>query len=242
MSADFVISQWGAWAPGLSCREDWQSWCSGLGPTESNRLEATVAVPKMLQRRLSPLARAVFTALGQCVGEDERLPTVFSSSHGELSRSLEMLEMIDAGDEISPAAFSLSVHNAISGLYSIAYRNRQEMSVIAPGREGMAAGFIEGLGLLNEGAEKVALVFYDEPVPSFYPIEPFRLDAGLLCALAMKIELKGRGMPLRLSRSLKSGNDGEHAVQLSAFIRFLLAEERSMIMGNQGHCWRWDKL
>ena len=57
-----------------------------------------------------------------------------------------MMEMIEAGEEISPTAFSLSVHNAIAGLFSMARRNNTQSTVVAPGEEGMAPAFIEALG------------------------------------------------------------------------------------------------
>lgn len=239
---DFVLGKWGAWAPGLNCQDDWKAWYDGLRSVQAEQPDVPPTVPKMLQRRLSPLARVVFNAAEQCLFEGEKLPTVFSSAHGELCKSLEMLKAIQANDELSPAAFSLSVHNAISGLYSIAYANRQEITVIAPGFEGIAPAFIEGLGLLHEGAEAVALMLYDEPIADFYPVSPFNLDAQFPCALSLKITLNGDGLPLRLSRLSESREDGEHSVQLLAFLRFLLSEDQSLTMGNQGHSWKWDKI
>lgn len=240
--SDFVLSHWGAWAPDLDCQDDWRAWCGGTRSIQAEQADVPLSVPKMLQRRLSPLARAVFNAANQCLAEGEKLPTVFSSAHGEVCKSLEMLKAIQAGDELSPAVFSLSVHNAISGLYSIAYANQQEMTVIAPGLEGIAPAFIEGLGLLHEGADQVRLVLYDEPIADFYPVSPFNLNAEFPCALSLKIVLKGDGLPLRFYRSSESRDDGEHPVQLLAFLKFLLAEGKSLKLGNQGHSWRWDKI
>lgn len=239
--SDFILINWGAWAPGLRCRDDWKAWCSGARSIQAEQPDAPLRVPKMLLRRLSPLAKAIFNASEQCLAEGEKLPAVFSSAHGEVSKSLEMLKAVDAGDELSPTAFGLSVHNAISGLYSIAYENRQEMTVIAPGLEGIAPAFIEGLGILHEGADQVQLVLYDEPIADFYPLSPFNLDAEFPCALSLKIALTGEGLPLRLMRSSDSRDDGEHPVQLLAFLRFVLAKDKSLTLGNQGHCWKWEK-
>ena len=85
----------------------------------------------MLQRRLSPLAKAVFHSADKCTVTGEQIPTVFSSSHGEICKSLEMLKAIQAGDEVSPAAFSLSVHNAIAGFSLLSYSNQREITVVA---------------------------------------------------------------------------------------------------------------
>lgn len=199
-------------------------------------------VPKMLKRRLSPLAKVVFSAVSQCL--DERfmlIPTVFSSSHGELAKSFAMMEMLEAGEEISPTAFSLSVHNAIAGLFSMAWHNKLQCTVIAPGEEGMAPAFIEALGLLQEGAEHVLVVFYDEPVVDFYPSAPFRLSAEERCALVLRISKSGAGQALTMSSSPLSAREGEQPVQLPAFIGFLAGDEAKLTFKTPRHSWCWEK-
>lgn len=230
---DFILCQWAAWAPGLDSRDSRLLAFSDIA--------VPARVPKMLQRRLTPLARAVFNVAERCVENGKTLPVVFSSAHGEICKSLAMLKTIQAGEELSPTAFSLSVHNAIAGLFSIAYRNSQEITVIAPGQEGIAPAFIEALGMLHEGAEEVLMILYDEPIDDFYPTAPFKLNAAFPCALALRIALTGNGLALQLRRSPESRDDGEHPVQLPAFLNFLLAQERSLSLGNQGHSWTWHK-
>jgi len=181
-------------------------------------------VPKMLRRGLTPLAKAVFSVAGQCVEGGAKLPVVFSSAHGEICKSLAMLKTIQASHELSPTAFSLSVHNAIASLFSIAYRNNQEITVIAPGQE---------------GADEVLIILYDEPIADFYPIAPFNLNAAFPCVLALRIVLSG--LPLQIFHRAESRDDGEYPVQLLMFLRFLLAEEQSLSLGSQGHSWTWHK-
>jgi hypothetical protein len=230
---DFILCQWSAWAPGLDSKD--------------NRLiepgNATVpeGAPKMLQRRLTPLARAVFNVAAPCIAHRKMLPVVFSSAHGEICKSLVMLKAIQAGEELSPTAFSLSVHNAIAGLFSIAYGNSQEITVIAPGQEGIAPAFIEALGILHEGADEVLMVLYDEPIADFYPTAPFKLNVDFPCALALKIALNGDGQIMAFCPSTQPRDDGEHPVQLLALIKFLLSDELSLQLGNQGHSWIWHK-
>ena len=199
-------------------------------------------VPKILQRRLSPLARAVFNAAEGCIDSDTTLPIVFSSAHGEVNKSLEMLKSMQSGEEVSPTAFSLSVHNAISGLFSIAYANHQEITVIAPGQDGIASAFIEALGLLQEhNTNEVLMVLYDEPLSDFYPSLPFALNAPTICALALRISLTGNGLPLRFCRSSAHRDDGEHALQILSFLKFLVADDKSLVLGNHRHSWEWLK-
>jgi hypothetical protein len=239
---DFVLNDWNAWAPGLNGKEDWQAWRCSTPIFSWNPAKIPDFIPKLQQRRLSPLARAAFNAIGACLKPGETLPTVFSSAHGEVGKALEMLQTIQAGEALSPTAFSLSVHNAIAGLYSIAYRNQQEITVIAPGLEGMAPAFVEALGLLHEGAEKVLVIFYDEPIAEFYPVAPFKLNAEFTCALALRLSLSGEGMPLRLSRVPECREEGEQPLQLPVFIDFLLSDKSRGDNAFQGRGWRWEKI
>jgi hypothetical protein len=222
---DFIVCNWSAWCPDLDVSDN------RLITTDN--ITVPVCVPKMLQRRLSPLARAVFSVADACIA-GEALPVVFSSAHGELGKSLAMLQAIQAGEELSPTAFSLSVHNAIAGLFSIAYQNHQEITVIASGQEGIAPAFIDALGILQEGAAAVLIIFYDEPIADFYPTAPFNLNA-VPCVLALRIALSGEGLPLSLCRAVESREAGEHSVQLLAFLKFLLADAHAL---NLGH-WTW---
>lgn len=242
MTIDFVLRNWNAWAPGMNCHEDWRKWHDHQTFAQAEKAAIPATVPKTLQRRLSPLGRAVFNAVDGCIDSDKSLPIVFSSAHGEVNKSLEMLKSMQKGEEVSPTAFSLSVHNAISGLFSIAYANHQEITVIAPGQDGIAPAFIEALGLLQEHrADEVLMVLYDEPLSDFYPSLPFALNAPTLCALALKISLTGNGLPLRFCRSAAHRDDGEHALQMLSFLKFLVADDKSLALGNHRHSWEWYK-
>jgi hypothetical protein len=199
-------------------------------------------VPAMLRRRLSPLARTALCAAIDCLENDAPIPMVFSSTHGEQAKSFAMLEMLQAGEEISPAAFSLSVHNAVAGLFSIALGNKLQSTVLAPGEDGLAPGFIEALGLLEEGAPEVLIVFYDEPVVPFYPTAPYQLSVDGRYALALRVGITGVGLPLLFYPSPEVGADGEQPLQVPAFIRFLDEPIRQLKIRTPRHSWCWEKV
>lgn len=231
MQQDFIIKQWAVWPNSIID-----------GDPESSRAPDFLSeVPILLKRRLTPLARAVFSAANRCLDGDGALPLVFSSAHGELAKSFAMMEQLAVGEEISPTAFSLSVHNAIAGLFSMAWRNQLQSTAIAPGEEGMAPAFIEALGLLQEGAEQVLLVFYDEPVVVFYPTAPYKLSTELRSALALRIARTGQGMGMRFSIDAASGDDGEQPWQLPAFIHFLSDAQTTLTLRTPRHGWCWEK-
>jgi hypothetical protein len=248
---NFVIQAWNAW----TLMADNQQIKSLNTPNPSysgfGQSYAPLTLPKLLQRRLSPIAKAVFNVAFRCLDTDEKLAIVFSTSHGEVNKTLGMLIGMVGGEGISPTAFSLSVHNAISGLFSIASQNHQEISVLAPGQDGIAPAFLEALGVLQEQAianqsqnpqtNSVLMVFYDEPLADFYPRLPDSLKAQGSCALAIKIALTGVGLPMTLASSSTQANAGEHALQTFAFLDFLQSDTKSLQLGNHRHSWVWQK-
>jgi beta-ketoacyl synthase-like protein len=231
MDLVFVVQQWAIWPP---MQQD---------KTQDEIFQAKLLarIPPMLKRRLSPLARTVFCAAIQCMTEQDCIPTVFSSSHGELAKSFAMLEQIEAGEDISPTMFSLSVHNAIAGMFSIVFHNQMQTTVVAPGEDGLAPAFIEALGLLNEGADEVLLIFYDEPLVPFYPAEPFKLTTDTRLALALKLTQRGQGEYIQLTKTNLVAQGVEQPLQVPLFADFLNTNQRVLEFNTPRHGWCWRK-
>ena len=231
MNQHFVIRKWSVW-PQLQ-KDD--------GDDSLTEKELLSSIPKMLKRRLSPLAKIVFCAASQCLDQKQTIPTIFSSTHGELAKSFKMMELIEQGEDISPTAFSLSVHNSIAGLFSMAYKNKSQSTVVAPGEEGIAAAFVEAVGLLAEGQGEVLMVLYDEPLEKFYPSEPFKLTVKSSIAVALHIAKSGTGIPVQFSCTSGTGDDGEQPLQVALLIDFLTGTETSLLIKTPRHCWCWEK-
>lgn len=233
MPLEFAIQTWAVWPPlALLNGQD-------LGKMQDKLL---AFVPNNLKRRLSPLAKTVFCAIRQCENINDCIPVVFSSTHGELARSLEMIKLLEAGEDISPTSFSLSVHNAIAGLFSIVYGNTSEVTVLASGEDGIASAFLEALGILQEGEPDVLMVFYDEPLPEFYPAEPFQLSTDSSCAVALKISKDKVGMAIQFSRGEQCGYDGEQPIQLPLLVQFLSGSCPQLQVKTPRQSWHWQKL
>lgn len=229
MHQDFIVKNWGIWPP-LKQRTN---------VITQNQLLSSI--PKMLKRRLSPLAQIVFCAASQCIDKNTDIPTIFSSTHGELAKSFNMMKIIETGEEISPTAFSLSVHNSIAGLFSMAYANKAQCTVVAPGEDGISAAFIEAAGLLQEGIDGVLIILYDEPLEPFYPSAPYHLTASASRAIALSISKSGTGIPLHFSHIKKTGNDGEQPLQIPLLIDFLSTSQKKLIINTPRHGWCWEK-
>ncbi len=230
MPLKFNIDQWSVWPPLTS-------------PTEASGLleERLSHLPKLLKRRLSPLAKTVFASVIPCLGDQAAsIPVVFSSSHGELERSLNMMQDIENGEAVSPTAFSLSVHNAIAGLFAIAFGNKLESTVIAPGDEGIVAALLESLAMLEEGLSKVIIVFYDAPLPAFYPYEPFKLNDLKTQAISLCLSQNYQNLQFELNRVDMSGESElaqEQASQLPLLIDFLMHQQTDLYLPNARYGW-----
>ncbi|MFS2157730.1 beta-ketoacyl synthase chain length factor [Pseudomonas sp. Pseusp122] len=181
----FNIAQWRAWAPGLASVEQWQQWCQQ--PTHLHNSDEAPDVsflPAMQRRRLGRLARMAF-AVGWPLAEGhERLPLVFVSRHGETPRTFEILCDVANSEPLSPTQFSLSVHNAVIGLWSILRGETSEMTALAADGDGLEHGVFEAAALLAEGAAAVLLIITEEQPPQAYSqwIDdvPFPYAVGLL--------------------------------------------------------------
>lgn len=229
MQQPFIIQSWSVWPPLAA---------EAVAKSEKELLQA---VPKMFKRRLSPLAKTVFCAALSCETETSNLPIIFSSSHGELAKSLAMMETIEAGEEVSPTLFSLSVHNAIAGLFSIAFNNKNQITVLAAGEEGMAPAFIEALGLFQEGEKELLLILYDEPLPDFFPSKPYQVSSET-CAIALKLTVAGTGQKISFNQTPESANEGEQPIQLPQFIKFLSSPSLQQLkIKTPRHGWLWKK-
>lgn len=130
----------------------------------------------MLRRRASPAGKiALDTAYAAYPlsprpegADDNDIPLVFASRHGECARSVELLQELVAGSALSPTSFSLSVHNANVGLFSIARGMRGNGIAVAAGASTVEHALIEACGLLADGAAQVLVVMADGPLPSVF--------------------------------------------------------------------------
>ena len=123
MGLAFQIAKCVAWAPGMGTEQDWALWqAKEIGFSTEITLPKLQTIPAMQRRRLSPFAKvSLHCALEASDHHQGDLPCVFSSRHGDLNRTTKLIENVANQEELSPTQFGLSVHNAVSGLYSIMY-------------------------------------------------------------------------------------------------------------------------
>src|SRR5262249_40026680 len=164
----FSIASYAAWAPKMETKEAWIEWANTNHPIRGELAAPVQAMPPMLRRRAGFLGKMALEVAYQCLGERIDVPTVFSSRHGEASRSVDLLLDLAKGVPLSPASFGLSVHNATGGLFSIARGDHASHIALAAGTSTVEHAIIEACGLLAEGESAVMLAAYDCPLPHPY--------------------------------------------------------------------------
>jgi len=182
----FDIDQWQAWAPGRTCQDDWLRWAQSGSWEDDPEAQPDVSfLPAMQRRRLSRLARMVFSVAYPLAKDQPPMPLVYASRHGETTRNFSLLSDLANEQPLSPTQFSLSVHNAIGGLWSIFQSDPSEMTALAAEGDGLEHAVLEATLLLNEGAPAVLLVIAEETPPDAY--RPWIDDTNGPYALALRL-------------------------------------------------------
>ena len=187
MQLRFNICSWGAWSPRYQQPQDWRHWQSSDDVQSSSLPDAPklARVPAMKRRRYSALTKMQLEAAFQADAPNS-CRTIFSSRHGELHRTIGLLDNIVEKEPLSPIAFSQSVHNTASGIYSILTDNRAPSTSIAAGEESLPQALIEAYAQLHEDPTPILLVFGDQPVPDIYT--HFVDEIGLPLSLALVLK------------------------------------------------------
>lgn len=181
----FSVRQWAAWAPGLESPEAWYRWARGEATINGEGEPRLAAMQPMLRRRAGRLGRMALETAYASTGGQGMIPAVFCSRHGDVGRTCEMLMALARNEVLSPTAFSLSVHNTIGGLFSIASGSNVPFTAIAGGVASVVSGIIEACGLLADREPEVLLVVYDEPLPVIY--QPYRDEPEFAYAWAWRM-------------------------------------------------------
>lgn len=125
-------------------------------------------VPAMERRRLTKLERATLCVAHAVAPTDEELPIVFASRWGEINTTLDLIRQMHTENEMSPAKFAVSVHNAAPGAFSLFTHNHAPYTAIAARADSLRMGLIEALAM----RQKVIFVYAEETTPEFYRADP----------------------------------------------------------------------
>ena len=150
-------------------------------------LSAIEHIPAMQRRRLSRLAKLALNSAMQTLATHNVDYIVWVSQYGDEAKTLNILADVLREQTPSPTQFSTSVHNAISGLYSILCQDATPATSLAGSWND---GLIEAYAWLKTRPEarQVLLVYYDEALPEMYiehqPFSAFAMAAMISLAPA----------------------------------------------------------
>lgn len=244
---EIFIKDWLVWIPTIESDSDFKSWAQGeISIVDDGSAPKVMAVPPAMRRRLGRLGKISLNIASQLVEKNGYMPSIFCSRHGEIQTTIQMLKELIWNDEISPTKFSLSVHNAISGIFTIANKEDLPTTAITAGPQDLINCFYEAYGQLKSGAaQQVLCIIYDEPIPEEYqhycplPAHPYTvgfvlgLDGGANSAIKCS---------LSAAQSCDSANDSN--VMALEFAKNLILQnesiELSSVSAQDKQSWKID--
>lgn len=251
MNFDFSMSGWRGAAAGLNSADDWTRWAERPWLPANGDVTPLTEMPAMLRRRLNELGRSAARVADAGTPGDASVPVVMASRYGDAVRSLASIRGFADTGEVSPTDFTLSVHSAIGAVCSIARCDQNNYIAVAGGAASAAAGLVEAMGLLAEGAPEVLLVCYDTALPE--PYDRFHTEPAALYAWAWRVTRPRAGLPhLRLSLSAADhtdhadgGDGGDGAIPLLPFgldvMRFAISADARMQRAVDDVTYTWTR-
>ncbi len=236
MRVSFSVSQWAAWAPGLTTPEAWRAWAAATPVCPQGRETPPLTeVPAMARRRVERLGRPAYQVAQWCAGEQKGLPLVFASRHGDAGRGSDLLHALARREPLSPTSFALSVHNAVGAQFSIIRGETSNVTAIANGIFTTEAGVLEAVMLLADAPE-VLLVVYDAGPPDFYKAFWSEPEADFAWAWRLK-----RGSELTLETIESQPTPMEPLPHCLSVLRFFLGGEKALVRADAVSGWRWTR-
>lgn len=204
----FKLRGWNAYTPGLESIESWEDWLNSQYelPTDAPK-PALKNIPLMLRRRFTTIGKYSVEAATPLLTEDEQIPLVFASRHGDVDLTLSLLKSIASNESLSPTSFSLAVHNAISGLFSIARKDRSEITAISATENLIPFALLEAATQLQEN-KHVLCIICESVLPDLY--RPFAASPPFTYAIAMVLSREEGDIfylsntPIKSTKSIKN--------------------------------------
>ncbi len=236
----FQLETWSAMAPGLNTIDDWQDWLDSPRAIEEPLGKVSLKeIPPLLRRRFSTPGKCALGAALPILEDGEMIPSIFASRHGDSALTLSLLSAIGRNDTMSPTGFSLAVHNAVSGLFSIARKDTSEVTTIAAMEGLVLQALIEAVGQLKV-SKRVLCVIYDTPLPDPYSrcttsdLFPYAIAIILTRTSGGKYHLErgSSGVPDRTFLPAELGSEPLR------FIEMLAGRTTAMVSELNGAAWR----
>jgi hypothetical protein len=228
---ELYIKSWAIWTPP---QDD--------GSTAVAAQPALSQIPAMTRRRLSKLTKLAFDVALQSSAQQNHtaLPTIFASRHGDLHKTLLLLQQLAQQEPLSPSQFALSVHNAISGQFSIFSQNQADSNAIAAGADSLHYAVLDAAARFCSEPEltQLLVVYADEPVPE--PYQAFCQDPSVPVALALLLHRsEGQAVQFTMHNDTASQAETDQALKL---LPFLQGKQANLVLAGQQRQWQWHRV
>lgn len=187
--------------------------------------------PKAQLRRLSPFSKVVLHCLDIPQVLSENYPLIFASQHGDLAKTVNLIKDAAIGEDLSPTQFALSVHNATTGLFSIATKNTAATTTISAGSNTFVEGLIEASMQAQQENSDVIYTYCDFDVPIEYQQFEARKPARCISMVVSSVRSESSMATIDLSlnqQQTSDTDDGSLDVSLD-FIRHLYLRNSGII-------------
>ena len=240
MSLKFSLDAWSAWSPDLTRKSDWQAWALNQQSQPEPGPPDISSVPAMQRRRMSSLSKMAFaTATATTAGLPVKPCCIFASRHGELVRTVKIIESIVRLEDVSPTDFSLSVFNTAQGLYSIFTENKAPSTMVVGGEDTFGSALIEAMTYLRRFPElPVLLVYFDEPLPE--PLSAMEDPPGSAFSIALLLSAAHPNVEVNFAYNHGRVSDRKNAGM--EFLRFYLSGMAEGTVSTERTKWHWSRL
>ena len=121
-------------------------------------------VPSLIRRRLTEVEKIGLYLANQLESIADVDCIVFASQFGEWQQTIKLIEQMHDENEMSPAGFSHSVHNAMPGIWAIIHNSQCNYTTVAANEETIDCALLESFSR----EKNVLMIYAEEEVPEFY--------------------------------------------------------------------------
>ncbi len=193
------------------------------------------AIPAIQRRRLPEVAKRMHHFAKRLA--DEQTPIIYASYNGQVSQTLAIIRSFAA--DVSPAKFSVSVHNAIAGLLSVIHKNTLSYQAIDSLSGLIESAIVEAAGLLTKH-EKVGIIYYDETLPTELAVHNEEIPAMRVFALTI---CRGNHYCLAKIPTLKKHHPDNMLAEFDApeqIASFFYNKEKILVNQYANTAWQWS--
>lgn len=239
------ISHWAAWSGGVATREKWIALFEGAAVADPDASPSLEFLPALQRRRFSRLSRMALNVAHQSLVAIPGSPhLVFSSRYGEYAVTYHLLSALAKGEPLSPAAFSMSVHNTGAGVCTMVQGLTGHSGAIAAGPDSLEMAVLDCWMLLaSNETDDVLMVFADQPLPLAYQQDDSVPTGGFALALRLALPRAGGQPKETLSLGWMAGKACQDCATMGGGIRNLLQLLLGYSRGYRRPCgrleWSW---